>query len=150
MAETTPLRLIAEDSDDLQVIAAAVQDAVAKAGDIKYSSPRRRFSIELNRYRWETSGGAAKSGERVRALLAIDGVLSVRTRGITRRDPELIISILDTSFTPEDEPPGGKITLTFAGDGEIVLEVEVLDVTLLDSEYVWPTKKRPGHKARKR
>ncbi|MEE9380800.1 MAG: DUF2948 family protein [Hyphomonadaceae bacterium] len=150
MSDVSPLRLIAEDAGDLQVIAAAVQDAVAKAGDLKYNSARRRFSFELNRYRWEASNTRDKTGERVRSLLAFDGVLSVKTRAITRRDPELIVSLLDMSFIADDEPPGGKLTLTFAGDGEIVLDVEVMDVTLLDSEYVWPTKKRPDHEARKR
>ncbi len=150
MADTTALRLVAEDADDLKVIASAVQDAVTRAGNLKYESRNRRFAVELNRYRWEASGQRGKSGERVRSLLAIDGVLNVRTRGITRRDPELIVSLLDLSFAPDDEPPGGKVTLVFAGDGEIVLDVEVLDVTLLDSAYVWPTRKRPSHKIRKR
>ena len=62
----------------------------------------------------------------------------------------MILSLLQVTFTPADEPPGGKITLIFAGDGEIVLEVEVLDATLLDSDYVWPTRRLPSHERRRR
>jgi hypothetical protein len=35
MAEVAPLRLLAQDAEDLSVISAALQDAVAKIGDIK-------------------------------------------------------------------------------------------------------------------
>ena len=86
----------------------------------------------------------------MRSLLAFDGVLGAKTRAVTKTDPEMILSLLQVTFTPADEPPGGKITLIFAGDGEIVLEVEVLDATLLDSDYVWPTRRLPSHERRRR
>lgn len=151
MSEPKPLRLLAEEAEDLKIIAAAVQDSVVKAGNLKYEQRQRRFAIEINRYQWEA--GERKKGEpgqRVRSLLAFDGVLGVKTRGITKADPELILSLLSADFTLDAEPPGGKVTLLFAGDGEIVLTVEALDATLLDSEYVWPTRHLPSHERRKR
>lgn len=152
MTDQKPLRLLAEEGDDLKIIAAAVQDAVVKAGNLNYEKRKRRFSIELNRYRWETAPARkGQPGERVRALLAFDGVLGVKTRGITKADPELILSLLSADFVADAaEPPGGKVTLLFAGDGEIVLTVEALDATLLDSDYVWPTRHVPSHERRKR
>jgi hypothetical protein len=149
MTEPTALRLLAETTEDLQVIAAAVQDAVVKAGNLKFESRKRRFSLELNRFAWEAEA-ASNEKARVRSLLAFDGVLSARTRAISKADPELILSLLQVTFTPADEPPGGTLTLLFAGDGEIVLDVEVLDATLLDSDYVWPTRHTPSHEPRKR
>ncbi len=150
MTEPRSLRLLAEEAEDLEIIAAAVQDAVVKAENLSYEKRLRRFSLELNRYRWEAASGKRKEGERVRALLAFDGVLGVRTRAVTKADPELILSLLEVTFDAAPEPPGGTVTLLFAGDGEIVLDVEVLDVTLLDSDYVWPTRRKPGHEQRKR
>ena len=76
--------------------------------------------------------------------------MGVRTRAITKADPELILSLLSIDFTPDAEPPGGQITLLFAGDGEIVLTVEALDASLIDSDYVWPTRHVPSHERRKR
>ena len=149
MADVKPLRLLAETAEDLEVISAAIQDSVVKAGNLKYESRRNRFALEINRYRWE-SGARRGEGERVRSLLAFDGVLNVKTRAVTKVDPEMILSLLQVTFTPADEPPGGKLTLLFAGDGEIVLEVEVLDATLLDSDYVWPTRRLPSHERRRR
>ena len=40
-----PLRLLAEDAEDLKVIAAALQDAVAKVGDIHFEKTPRRLTI---------------------------------------------------------------------------------------------------------
>lgn len=152
MADFRPLRLIAEDADDLTVISASVQDSVTKAENLKYEARKRRFSIELNRFRWEEAVGAKKSEpkSRVRSLLAVDGVLSVRTRGVTKADPDMVYSLLSVTFTPDDEPPGGVITLLFAGDGELAFRVEAIDVTLLDSDYEWATRRTPSHERRKR
>ncbi|WP_300379468.1 DUF2948 family protein [Henriciella sp.] len=151
MAETKPLRLIAEDTDDLTVISASVQDAVTKAENLAYEARRHRFSIELNRFRWEATRGKKKGPQtRVRSLLAFDGVLSVKTLGISKTDPEMVYSLLKIDFEPDEDPPGGVVRLLFAGDGELALRVEALDVTLLDSDYEWTTRHTPSHERRKR
>jgi hypothetical protein len=150
MNDTSSLRLMAEDAADLDIISAAVQDSVTKAANLKYERRQRRFSIELNRFRWEAAAGRSAQRERVRALLAIDSVLAASSRGLTKSDRDMVVSLLRVEFHPGDEPPGGKVVLTFAGDGEIVLDVEVLDVTLLDSDYVWPTRREPSHEKRRR
>lgn len=144
MAEGRALRLVAEDEADLKVISAAVQDAVLKAENIKYDRKRHRFTLEVNRFQWED---APKRGPktRVRSLLAFDGVLSVKTRAVSKADPDMVMSILSVTFYPDDEPPGGNVSVLFAGDGELRLEVEALDVTLLDSEYEWATRRTPDH-----
>ena len=150
MSEPQALRLLAETPEDLEVIAAAVQDSVVKAGSLKYEAKKHRFSLELNRFRWEAGRPRPKEGARVRSLLAFDGVLSAKTRAVTKADPEMILSLLQATFTPAEEPPGGSVTLLFAGDGEITLDVEVLDATLLDSDYVWPTRNLPSHERRRK
>lgn len=151
MPDLKPLRLIAEDADDLTVISASVQDAVTKAENLRYEARLRRFSIEINRFRWEAMpDGKREPKSRVRSLLAIDGVLSVQARGVTKADPDMVYSLLNLSFTPDAEPPGGVITLIFAGDGELALRVEAVDVTLLDSAYEWATRHTPDHARRKR
>ena len=150
MSEPQALRLLAETPEDLEVIAAAVQDSVVKAGSLKYEARIRRFSLELNRFRWEAGQPNPKEGARVRSLLAFDGVLGAKTRAVTKVDPELILSLLEVTFTPAEEPPGGTVTLLFAGDGEITLDVEVLDATLLDSDYVWPPPNLPSHERRRK
>ena len=149
MTESKPLRLLAEDVDDLKVISASVQDAVLKAENLKYDRKQRRFTLEINRFQWED---ASKRGPktRVRSLLAFDGVLNVKTRAVTKADPDMVMSILSVNFEAASEPPGGRVSVLFSGDGELALEVEALDVTLLDSEYEWATRHTPNHEKRRR
>jgi hypothetical protein len=150
MAEGRALRLIAEDTADLEVISSAVQDAVLKAENLKFDRKRQRFTLEVNRFQWEDSASKRGPQGRVRALLAIDGVLSVKTRAVTKADPDLVLSILSVTFDAANEPPGGKITVLFSGDGELALEVETIDATLLDSAYEWSTRQRPDHEKKRR
>ncbi len=150
MPDSKPLRLMAENADDLGIIAAAVRDSVVKAENLRFEARAKRFTLELNRFRWEKPVTRRAPAERVRSLLAFDGVLSVKTRAISKTDPELILSVLKIDWTPDAEPPGGKITLLFAGDGELELHAEMLEVTLLDSDYVWPTRTTPDHERRRR
>ena len=54
MAETeTPLKLLAQDPEDVQVLSAALQDAVTRVGDIHYDAHARTLTVALNRFRWE-------------------------------------------------------------------------------------------------
>lgn len=148
MSDTGTLKLMAEDTVDLQIISAAIQDATGKAGGLKYLARKRRFTIETNRFRWEDIDPARKTQTRVRTILGIDGVLDVKARGLSKSDPELVVSLLSISFEAGDEAPAGALKLMFAGDGEIVLQVECLDVTLLDSDTQWSTIHTPDHEQR--
>lgn len=150
MAEGRALRLIAADMADLEVISSAVQDAVLKAENLKYDRKRRRFTIELNRFQWEDSASKRGPQGRVRAILAFDGVLGVKTRAVSKVDPDMVFSVLSLTFAPADEPPGGKVSILFAGDGELALDVETIDATLLDSAYEWTTRHRPDHDKKRR
>jgi len=143
MARAEPLRLLAEDEDDLAVISAAVQDAVARVGDIAWDARSRRVTIALNRFRWEAPG--ALLGERVRAGLQFGSVLSVKARNL-RRDPgDAVVALLALTFEAGD-PPGGVVRLAFAGGGDLALEVECVDAALADVSAPWLTASTPAHK----
>jgi DUF2948 family protein len=143
MSKPEPLRLLAEDAEDLAVISAALQDAVAKVGDIEWDARGRRLTLALNRYRWEAPG--ALLGERVRAGLQFGSVLSVRARKIRHEPPEAVVELLAVSFEP-GEPPGGQIRLAFAGGGDMLLTVECVDAALADVSQPWRTPSTPAHK----
>lgn len=139
-----PLRLLAQDMADLDTISAAVQDALIHVGDLAYDAKTRRFTATLARFRWEHADGAGPY-ERVRAALSFDSVLGVRTRKLRRDAPDAIASLLSIKFDAAEEPPGGAARLVLAGDGEIALDVECLDVTLADVGPSWRTPRRPDH-----
>ena len=136
-----PLRLLAEDAEDLAVIAAALQDAVGRIGDIRYEAAARQLTLVFNRFRWETG---ERSAERVRAGLQFGGVLAVQARKLRRDAPDAVIELLTIEFEPGD-PPGGAVRLSFAGGGDLRLEVECVDAALADVSAPWPTKRTPAH-----
>lgn len=139
MTEVAPLRLLADDADGLAVLSAVMQDAVAKVGDIAFEARSRRLTVGFNRYRWEAGGGA-----RVRSGLQIGGVLGVQTRKIRRGAADAILAILAVTFEPA-EAPGGLITISFAGGGDLRAEVECVDAILADVSQPWPTPRTPSH-----
>lgn len=138
------LKLMAEDAADLAIIAAAVQDALVRAGDLRHDPKVRRFTATINRFRWERAG-AHGPYERVRAALSFEGVLGVKSRRVRRDAPDALAAILSVTFTPAAEPPGGMVSIVLAGGGEIALELECLDAVLVDVGPVWPTPRRPDH-----
>ncbi|KQW66436.1 hypothetical protein ASE17_05800 [Phenylobacterium sp. Root77] len=138
---TQAMRLLAQDAEDLKVIAAALQDAVGKIGDISYEPAGRRLTLAFNRYRWE-----AKGGERVRSAVQVGGVMRVQARKLRRNAKDAVVELLDVAFEP-GEAPGGAVTFTFAGGGDLRAEVECLDVVLADVSAPWPTPRTPRHEA---
>jgi hypothetical protein len=142
MSKPAPLRLLAEDADDLAVISAALQDAVAKVGDFEWDPRGRRFTLALNRFRWESEG--ALLGERVRAGLQFGSVLAVKSRNLRREPRDAVVELLALSFEA-GEAPGGEVRLAFAGGGDLVLTVECVDAALADISAPWPTPSHPAH-----
>jgi DNA-binding protein YbaB len=134
-----PLKLLAQDAEDLAVISAALQDAVAKVGDIDYEPKARRLTIAFNRYRWEAGGG-----ERVRSALQLAGVLGFQARKIRRDASDAVLEILAMTFEP-GEAPGGVVTIACAGGGDLRASVECVEAVLADVSQPWPTSRKPAH-----
>lgn len=139
MAETPPLKLLAQDADDLAVVSAALQDAIAQIGDISFEPKARRLTILFNRFRWEAGGG-----ERIRAALQLGSVLKVQARRLRRDARSAVVELLAVRFEP-DEAPGGVVTLSFAAGGDLRCEVECVDAVLADVSAPWPTRRTPNH-----
>ena len=138
------LRLMAEDVADLDIVGAAVQDALVRIGEMSFDKKARRFTIMLNRFRWESAGESGPY-ERVRAALSFDSVLGVKSRRVRHDSDEALASLLSVGFIPEEEPPGGVVRLLLAGGGEIAIDVECLDAVLVDTGPAWSTPRRPDH-----
>lgn len=145
----TPLRVTAQDAEDLRVISALCQDAVLPATEMRWDRRRRRFAVLLNRFRWEdraAAEAARRPYERARALMVVEGVLAVRSFGIDRKDADLVLSLLSLDWAA-GEDGAGTLTLVLAGDGAVALSVEALDLSLQDvtRPYRAPSAKAPSH-----
>jgi len=144
-----PLRLMAMDQEDLQVLSSLVQDAVFPITEMAWKPGQRRFAMLLNRFRWEDADAAQSRGrpaERVQSTLVVGDVMKVSSQGLDRGEKDMVLSVLSVSFEPAEDGTG-RVVLTLAGDGAIALEVEALDVTLRDvtRPYIAPSKSTPHH-----
>lgn len=140
------LKLKAVDSDDLEVIAGVLQDAIVPVLDIAHDTKEHRFMFAANRFRWEKSAGAADSGrERIHCGVTFSNVSSVRRKGIDRLQPGTFLNLLTISL--EDRPDGGgpAVELTFSGDAAIRLETTGLLCHLEDFGEPWPAQWQPQH-----
>ena len=89
-----PIKLIALDSEDLDILSAHMQDAVMKVGDLTFEPRSRQFALAANRFVWEgAQSQRRKSFERRRAAMHFDRVLSVRSRGFNRNDADRVLSL---------------------------------------------------------
>jgi hypothetical protein len=137
-----PLRLLAEDAEDLAIISAALQDAVTHVGDIDYRPAERTLTVAFNRFCWERVDAAR--GERVRVGLQLGDVQRVQARKVRCGAKDAVLSLLAIEFEPGG-PPGGSIILHFAGGGDIRVEVECIDAVLADVSAPWRCKGAPRH-----
>lgn len=132
-----PLRLLAEDAVDLQIISAALQDAIMRPVDIRWEKEARRLTIVLSRFCWECGG------TRVMAAMQFGDVEAVKSRRLPRL-PESALELLALDFEPA-EAPGGRVILMFAGGGDLRIDVECLDAVLTDLSDRWPARVAPTH-----
>ena len=145
MSETaapTSLRLVAFDSDDLDVISANLQDCLVKVGDMAFLPDTKQFAFLAARFDWV----AAASGclERCRTGLHFDRVLKVSCAGFSPRDHNVILNLLHIGFR-ETTSPAGEIDLIFSGGCALRLQVECLEARLTDQGERWKAKCTPGH-----
>ena len=150
MAPDNPLRLRAEDADDLAVISAMVQDALISVKDLTYDRAAKRFTLVANRFRWEAkppkSDGGAEGGpafERTLCAVTFDAVENAVYRGFRRRDDDRILSLLAIRLGDGDK----TIDLEFSGGATLRLGVSAIKAYATDLGEAWPTAWQPDHSA---
>jgi len=145
------LKLIALDDEDLSVLAAHLQDAVLRVGDMAYLKGERRFAAVVNRFDWDEaarSKGRRNAGfVRRRTGLRIDHVTGAKVSGLDLSRKDEVLSLLTLGFEA-GEPPHGAVTLTFAGGGAVRLDVDCIEAALTDLGAAWATRNKPEHSER--
>ena len=142
------LRLRAEDSEDIAVISACLQDALVAVRDLAYDPDARIFLMVANRFRWE-GGGDGTSFERILCGIAFDDIEDVAYRGFHRSEEDRILSLL--AIQPVMPPlPGTNqgtavIDLEFAAGATIRLSAAAIRCRARDFGEPWPTAWQPGH-----
>ena len=145
---TEPLKLRAEDADDLAVISACLQDAIVPLRDVCFLPDEGLFAMVVNRFKRETGPDRpvprhrrAGTFERTNCGVRFDGVRRVRTRNIdTRRRGQML-----NLPAIEQAADGSALHLHFSGDMSIRLEVDRWSCRVADLGEPWPTGRCPSH-----
>ena len=82
------LKLSALDAEDLDVISAAVQDALVAVRDCAYFKDEKRFVLLLNRFRWEADPSVESAHSRTHSALVFNEVTAVRHHDIPLGQPD--------------------------------------------------------------
>ncbi len=133
------LLLLANESNEVPLVAALMQDAVIHAADIAWKPKARRLVLLANRFRWETGDLT-----RVRAALRIESVTRLQRRDWPRGDAVLAL----LAVTAETHGHGSVLTLTFAAGATLRAEVEAIDLIVEDMSSPWPALREPHHDTR--
>jgi len=133
------LKLRAEDITDLEVLSAALQDAIVPVSDIAYLPDEKRFVFVANRFRWEKDKGDNIEYERTHCGVTVEGVTAVQRRSLHLSERGRLLNLL--SITADKE----SLLLTFSGNIAIRLESPRWTVLLADMGAPWPTVHHPEH-----
>ena len=144
---TDELKLVALDTDDIEVVSAHVQDAMVKVGDIFWQPREHRFMMALNRFDWMSAvdGKMDKADyRRCRTALRFERVNACKCRNLDQTDKDALLNLLAVEFS-ESDAPAGVVSLIFSGGGVIRLGVECLEAELADLGEVSVAALCPDH-----
>lgn len=141
----TPLKLLAQDKSDAEIISALIQDSIAERKEMLLERNKNAFSLLLRRFRWEDVENAKvqkRELERVQTVLTFNSVQHVQYSGFNTEDLDLAFDLIGLIVSESE------IRIVFAGDGEIKLDIETIDIYLSDVSrpYVAKAQDIPHHK----
>ena len=138
------LKLLALNDDDLKVLSAHLQDSIVLVKDIIFLKKSRTFLMMVNRFMWEdVERGIFRENKRIRSAVKFENVLEVKSRNINQKKKDKILELL--SIDSEIKNNKKELLITFAGNNEIILIVEEINILLDDVGLPWKVKHVPKH-----
>ena len=129
----TPLRLMAVDVEDLQVLSALTQDSLFLPGDIKHMPGNRQLALLLNRIRWENTERRQEgmAYQRIGSVLLVRDVLELSTNLRDTGDAIVPYSLLALECVLDSDGTG-QLKFNLAGHWDIEAEIECINLSLVD------------------
>ena len=141
-----PLKLLAKDAEDINVISAVMQDAIAPVTEMLYQPEEQNFIMVVHRFRWDECIDVTASQpkrdcfERIACALDINHVAGVQTLNIDLKNPTLMLDLLALELA------GEVLQVVFAGGARLKLRLNTgWQLRLKDFGDPWPTPNQPCH-----
>lgn len=157
------LKLQARDTEDLNILSAALQDALIPVADFAYLPDDRTFVGVFNRFMWEVEPVALSSWEplgddepdriagqaappapyhfRTHSALVFRDVDRVQAKGMTATPQPPFLCLLAI----RSDAAAHEVQLDFAGHATIRLTVSTIHAVLEDKGIPWATRNQPSH-----
>lgn len=139
-----PVKFVALDRDDLEVVSTHLQDALVRVADIIWRPQQKRVVVALSRFDWLSAEGTKPELRRCRSALRFERVNGCKCRNLDPGGKTAVLNLLAVEFS-ETDPPAGVVSLIFSGGGTLRLDVECLEAELSDLGPSWPASARPIH-----
>ena len=119
-------KIIAKDTQGLQLISACCSQAKVKIENIKFLKNNNIFLLSLERFNREKD----RNHEKINSICKFEFVDSVKSKNIDQNNKDKKIELLAIDIFKKDEKY--EITLIFKDNGIITLSTEIVEVTLED------------------
>ena len=123
-------KIIANDNEGLQMIAACCAGAEIKVNNIKYLQTNKVFLLSLKRTKLETEN----EGKKVNSICKFEFVDSVKSKNIKQDDVDQKLELLTMDYLKNND--NYEISLIFTNNAYITLSTEIIEVTLDDQNKI--------------
>ena len=119
-------KIIAKDSQGLQLISAYCAGAKVKITEIKYLPKNKIFLLSLERLSKESDNNNFK----INSICKFEFVDSVKSKNVNQNDLNLVLELFTIDLLKNKE--NYEINLIFSNNAYITLSTEIVEVTLED------------------
>ena len=123
-------KILGNDPESLQMIAALSSGATVKVSDIKYLSSNKVFLLSIERMNKEKE----QDDKKINSILRFDFINQSKSKNIDQSKQEMIIELLSIDYLKNNDDY--EITLIFNNNAQIVLSSDTLECRLEDQSNI--------------
>ena len=123
-------KIIATDTEGLQMISACCAGAKVKISDIKFLKSNKIFLLSIERKKIETN----QENKKINSICKFDFVEQVKSKNIDQNDGNLTLELIGIDYLKNKN--NSEINLIFNNNAHISLKSETIEVRLEDQNEV--------------
>jgi hypothetical protein len=126
MSKNYLTKIIARDSEGLQMISACCSEAKLKISEIKYLPQNKIFLLNVDRFKKE---GNIKN-TKINSICKFEFIDKVKSKNIDQNSTTSVLKLIAVDIIKNNE--NFEINLIFSDNAYIILSTEIIEVTLED------------------
>ena len=124
-------KIIAKDSQGLQLISACCAGAKVKITEIKYLPKNKIFLLSLERLSKESNNNNLK----INSICKFEFVDNVKSKNVNQNNLNLVLELFTIDLLKKDKKY--EINLIFSNNAYIILSTEIIEATLEDQTKIY-------------